>query len=442
MNKITVHRTLWIVLVAVGTLLAVAGSVAAQDVTFNKDVVPILQKSCQGCHRTGQMAPMSLMTYEEVRPWARAIRTKVSQRIMPPWHLDKTVGIKEYQNDISLSDQEIQTIVEWVDTGAPRGNQADLPAAIDWPNDQVWHLAKQYGREPDLVIASDPWTQSAEGQDQWWQPIVPTGVSEDRWITGIEVKPSIEGRPIVHHAVIYLRQDEEPSDFTPVVDAPGRGSYFTEFAVGKIGDVFRENTGKLLKAGSELNFDMHYHSVGEDLTDSTEVGIWFYPEGYVPKYRVHAQAMGVRHAMATLDIPPGKVTQHDAYIPLPLPARLENYQPHMHVRGKAMSMEAIYPNGRTEMLSHVENFDFNWHVNYVYTDDSAPVLPAGTVIHLTAWHDNSAANRANPDPTQWISWGQRSYDDMYHAHVNVTYLTQEDYEQIIEERKSADRTDN
>ena len=442
MKQIADRRVLWVALVAVGILLTAAWSASAQDVTFNKDVVPILQQSCQGCHRTGQMAPMSLMTYEEVRPWARAIRAKVSQRVMPPWHLDKTVGITEYQNDISLSDEQIETVVRWVDAGAPRGNPADQPPAIDWPDDQVWHLAEQYGRQPDLVVRSEPWTQSAEGQDQWWQPIVPIGLTEDRWVMGIEVKPSLEGRPIVHHAVIYLQQEEEPGDHTPVVDAPGRGSYLTEFAVGKIGDVFRENTGKLLKAGARLNFDMHYHSVGEDITDTTEVGLWLYPKGYVPKYRVYAQALGVEHAMATLDIPPGKVTIHHAYIPLQLPARLENYQPHMHVRGKAMSMEAIYPNGRTEMLSYVREFDFNWHVNYVYTDDSAPVLPKGTVIHLTAWHDNSVSNRANPDPTQWISWGQRSYDDMYHAHVNITYLTDEDYKQIVEDRKNASQTDN
>jgi hypothetical protein len=141
--------------------------------------------------------------------------------------------------------------------------------------------------------------------------------------------------------------------------------------------------------------------------------------------------------MATLDIPPGKKTVHHAYIPLPLPARLENFQPHMHVRGTAMSMEAIYPNGRVEMLSHVGNFDFNWHVNYVYTEESAPVLPKGTVIHLTAWHDNTASNPANPDPSQWIGWGQRTIDDMYHAHVNVTYLTEEDYKKIQAERREA-----
>ena len=262
MTHSTARWTSWVALMAVGMLLTAAGSTSAQtDVTFARDVAPILQRSCQGCHRTGQMAPMSLMTYAEVRPWARAIRSKVSQRVMPPWHLDKTVGIQEYQNDISLSDAQIDTIVRWVDAGAPRGNPADLPPALDWPDDQVWHLAEKYSREPDLVVSSDSWTQAAEGQDQWWQPYVPTGLTEDRWVTGIEVRPSLPGRRIVHHSVIYLQQQEDPGDFTPVIDAPGRGNYFSEFAVGKIGDVFRENTGKLLKAGSRLGFDIHYHSL-------------------------------------------------------------------------------------------------------------------------------------------------------------------------------------
>ncbi len=424
-------------------VLTATGSTSAQteDVTFARDVAPILQRSCQGCHRPGQMGPMSLMTYEDVRPWARAIRSKVVERVMPPWHMDKTVGIQEFQNDTSLSDAEIEVIAGWVDVGAPRGNLADLPPPVDWPDDNVWHMAERYGRAPDLIVSSDPWTQSPQGQDQWWQPVVETGLVEDRWVTGIEVRPSLAGRRVTHHAVVYLQQEEAPGDHEPVVDVPGRGSYLTEFAVGKIGDVFRENTGKLLKAGARLAFDNHYHSVGEEVTSQTDVGIWFHPRGYVPKYRVYASALGVQQAMATLDIPPGKVTTHHAYIPLALPARLENYQPHMHIRGKAMSMEAILPNGQVQMLNHVANFDFNWHVNYVYTDDSAPVLPKGTVIHLTAWHDNTAANRANPDPTQWVGWGQRSFDDMYHAHVNMTYLTDEDYEQIIADRR-ARRTSN
>ncbi|MDA1372632.1 MAG: cytochrome c [Proteobacteria bacterium] len=429
--------TRWFGLLAGAALLATAGTASAQNVeyTFSRDIAPILQKNCQECHRAGQMGPMALMTYEEVRPWAPLIKMKVVERLMPPWHLDKTVGIQDFENDVSLSDVEIDTIAGWVDAGAPRGNPEDLPIPVAWPDDELWRMAERYGREPDLIIRSTPWTQSAQGQDQWWTPIIETGLTEDRWVTGMEVRPTMEGRPVTHHAVIYLQQEETPGDFQEVIDVPGQGSYLTEFAVGKIGDVFRENTGKLMKAGSQIAFDNHYHSVGEEITAQTELGIWFHEKGYVPKYRVYSNALGVQQSMATLDIPPGKVTTHHAYIPLRTQARIENYQPHMHVRGKAMSMEAILPDGQVQMLNHVDHFDFNWHVNYVYTDESAPVLPAGTIIHITAWHDNSEANRANPDPTQWIGWGQRSFDEMYHAHVNMTYLTDEDYQQIIGERR-------
>ena len=415
---------------------ASAGAAPADEVTFSKDVAPILRQRCEACHREGQMAPMSLVTYEEVRPWARAIRRKVAAREMPPWHIDRTVGIQAFANDISLTDAQIAAIVAWVDAGAPRGDPADLPTPAVWPSGDVWRLAGRMGGDPDLVVVSPPWTQPAAGQDQWYQPLVETGLTEDRWVRGVEVRPSIRGRRIVHHALARVVQQEEPDDFTPAVDFSGRGAFLTEFAVGKNGDVFRENTGKLLKAGAGISYDIHYHSVGEEITDRTEVGLWFHPAGFTPKYRVYAQVLGTRQAMETFDLPPGEKTVHHAYAPLPLPARIENYQPHMHVRGTAMSMKAIHPDGRVEMLSHVGSFDFNWHVNYVYAEDAAPVLPKGTVIHLTAWHDNTASNPNNPDPEQWVGWGQRSYDDMYHAHVNVTYLTDEDYERIVAGRRS------
>jgi hypothetical protein len=433
MRVATLQRTIgrFLAVAAVLAVPASAGAQAPERPTFTKDVAPIFQEKCQVCHRSGQMGPMSLVTYQEVRPWVRSIRTKVATRMMPPWHLDTTVGIKRFKNDISLTDDQVETIVRWVDQGAAQGETKDMPAPKRWPSDDVWHLAEQYNRPPDLVVKSTPWTQKAEGQDQWWQPVVPTGLTEDRWVKGIEIRPSAKGRRVVHHVVTNLVQKEEQYG---AVEVDG-GGYFSEFAVGKIGDVFRENTGKLMKAGSAIRFDIHYHSVGEEITDQSEVAVWFYPKGEVPKYRVFPQAMGVQQSMATMDIPPGKVTQHFAYIPLPHPARLENYQPHMHIRGKAMSMEAIYPDGRVEMLNHVDRFDFN--VNYVYADDAAPVLPRGTIIKITAWHDNTAQNPANPDPTQWVGWGQRSYDDMYHAHVNVTYLTDEDYASIVAERRRA-----
>jgi len=428
-------------IVAAGALALFMSPSAAEaqsgDLTFTKDVAPIFQQKCETCHRQGQMGPMPLVTYQDVRPWVRSIRQKVSTRMMPPWHLDRTVGIQDFANDISLTDAQVDTVVRWIDQGAPQGNPADMPPPVQWPGDDVWRLADEYGRQPDLIVRSTPWTQKAEGQDQWWQPTIDTGLTRDRWVKGIEIRPSAAGRPVVHHVVTYLVQNEEQYG---AVEVAGGGGYFSEFAVGKIGDVFRENTGKLMKAGSKIRFDIHYHSVGEELTDSSEVGIWFYPENEVPKYRVYPIAMGVQHSMATMDIPPNTVTQHFAYVPLPHPARLENYQPHMHMRGKSMSMEALYPDGRVEMLNNVDRFDFNWHVNYVYANHAAPVLPRGTIIKITAWHDNTAANPANPDPNQWVGWGQRSYDDMYHAHVNVTYLTDEDYEAIVAEQRRARTT--
>ena len=409
-------------MLVVGAFLVLGGAAQAQapDVTFAKDVASILQEKCEACHRTGQMAPMSLTTYAEVRPWARAIRTKVVAGDMPPWHMSKTTGIQKFVNDISLTTEQIDTIVRWVDTGAPLGNPDDLPPTREWPSGERWRVGSLLGRDPDLTVTSTPWTQPAEGQDQWWQPVVDSGMTEDRWIKAVEVRPTLEGRRIVHHG----------------------NSALAEFAVGKAGEIYPDDTGRLLKAGEKVRFDIHYHSVGEEITDYLSIGVWFYPKDVVPKYVVKHSPMGVFQAMDTFDLPPHTVTKHHAFIPLETATRILSYQPHMHVRGKSMSLEAIYPTGRVEMLSYVENFNFNWHVNYVYANDVAPLLPAGTMIKLTAWHDNTAGNRANPDPTQWVGWGQRSYDDMYHAHVRYIELTEEDYKQMVQDRRRAATTNN
>jgi hypothetical protein len=399
-----------------GFLLGTSGVGHAQSAaapTFAKDVAAILQDKCQTCHRPGQMGPMSLLTYQEVRPWIRSIRAKVVARDMPPWHMDKTVGIQKFVNDISLSDEQIATIVKWIDTGAPLGDPKDMPPAKAWPAADAWRLEESQGRQPDLIIKSTPWTQPAQGQDQWWQPTVDSGLTEDRWVKAVEVKPSLKGRRIVHHG----------------------NSALAEFAVGKAGEIYPDNTGKLLKAHEKIKFDIHYHSVGEEITDQLEVAVWFYDKGYVPKYQVKSNAVGVFQSMDTFDLPPGKVTVHHGYTTLKEPTKLLSYQPHMHVRGKAMSIEAIYPDGHVEMINYVDHFNFAWHINYVYADDAAPVLPRGTVLHITAWHDNTAANKNNPDPTQWVGWGQRSFDDMYHAHIRMISLSDEDYAQIVSERK-------
>lgn len=404
---------------SVALLLVHAGAAAAPaegDPTFTRDIAPILQQKCEGCHRVGQMAPMPLVSYEEVRPWARAIKTKVVAREMPPWHIDKTVGIQKFVNDISLSDAQIATVSRWVDSGAPRGDARDLPPSREWPAGERWRMGDILGRPPDHTFQSAPWTQPAEGTDQWWQPIVDSGLTEERWIKGIEVRPTPDGRRIVHH---------------------GNARYLVEYAVGKPGQLYAEDTGQRMPAGMQVRFDIHYHSVGEEITDYLTVGLWFYPPGYVPKYEVKHARMGVN--TADLDIPPHTVTKHQGFTPLTAPTKILSYQPHMHIRGKAMSLEAVHADGSVEMLSHVDDFQFNWHINYVYADDAAPLLPAGTLIRVSAWHDNTASNRANPDPNQWVGWGQRSYDEMYHAHVWYVELEQDDYDALVRERQDISR---
>ncbi len=283
-------------MLVVGAFLVLGGAAQAQapDVTFAKDVASILQEKCEACHRTGQMAPMSLTTYAEVRPWARAIRTKVVAGDMPPWHMSKTTGIQKFVNDISLTMEQIDTIVRWVDAGAPLGNPDDLPPTREWPSGERWRVGSLLGRDPDLIVTSTPWTQPAEGQDQWWQPVVDSGMTEDRWIKAVEVRPTIEGRRIVHHG----------------------NSALAEFAVGKAGEIYPDDTGRLLKAGEKVRFDIHYHSVGEEITDYLSIGVWFYPKDVVPKYVVKHSPMGVFQAMDTFDLPPHTVTKHHAFIPL------------------------------------------------------------------------------------------------------------------------------
>jgi hypothetical protein len=426
---------------------------AAQDraVTWAKDVAPIFQEKCEACHRPGQMGPMSLQTYQEVRPWARSIRSKVQARLMPPWHLDKTVGIQKFKNDRSLSNEQIDTIISWIDAGAPLGNQADLPPARVWDDSHEWKLSKLFG-EPDLIIKSTPYTMDALTQDKWWKPIVETGITEARWVRAAEVRSTPKGRAILHHAVASLRQDESLApDAVRVSDADtgnaddvgpaGGAGLFYEWAVGKDGDVYREGSGKLLLPGSRISWDIHYSQAmvkdAEPITDVVELALYFYPKDQPPKYRTILTNMGASRGRG-IDIPPGQIAATQGFTVLSRgPARLENFQPHMHLRGKAMAIEAILPTGERQMLSFVDKFQFNWHNTYEYADDSAPLLPKGTVISVTAWHDNTPANPYNPDPTQWVGGGDRSIEEMAHAWVNVTYLSQADYEAEVAKRREA-----
>jgi hypothetical protein len=435
-------RTIMTAAAVIGSVtLAPSASAAPGDtpVTFTRDIAPIFQAKCEACHRANSIAPMSLVTYEESRPWARSIKARVASREMPPWHIDKTVGIQHFENDRSLTDAQIDAIVRWVDAGAPQGDPKDMPPPVKWNDDNGWNFVSRFG-QPDLIIKSPPYKMPARAQDAWYKPAVPTGITEPRWVRAIEIRPStIKGRRITHHALARLQQSDGTADVTttPTGDDPDPGpGLFMEWAVGKQGEIMRPNSGKLMLPGSRIVWDIHYHAVGEEITDSVELAVYFYPKGQEPKYRqVLALFSGVTEGNRNLDIPPNAVVVNQNFHVMRQAGRVENFQPHMHLRGKAMAMEAILPNGSTQMLSYVNNFQFNWHVNYVYAEDAAPLLPKGTILRITAWHDNTASNKSNPDPNQWVGWGDRTVDEMAHAWVNITYMSDEDYQAELAKRK-------
>ena len=429
----TTSRLLAGATVVAGLALITAARPMAADTptpTFAKDVAPIFNRSCVNCHRPGQIAPMSLLSYETARPWVRAIKDRVVRREMPPWHVDETVGISEYKDDPSLSDAEIQTIVRWADGGAPLGNPADLPKAPTFAADDEWSIGK-----PDLVVSAPKYTVKANMADWFGSFFVDSGLTEDRWIKAIEVKPG--DKRVVHHTIVYSQQDdeEELKALVPERESDGfnrnQGTRLIEYAIGNLGDQYEEGTGRLMKAGAKIHFSAHYHAIPEDVTEQTRVGIVFYPKGYTPKYVIQNKLVSVTN----LDIPPGDPdVRNDAYFTLKKPAKLLLFQPHMHYRGKAMALEAIYPDRRTELLSYVPRFDVMWQVTYAYKNP--PLFPAGTILHQTSWHDNSAANKRNPDPSNWVGGGNRTIDEMSIGHIDFIYLSDEDYQAELRARQA------
>ena len=372
--------------------------------------------------------PMSLVTYQDVRPWAKSIKARVAAREMPPWHLDKSVGIRDFKNDISLSDADIDTIVRWVDGGATQGDAKDMPPLVKFPEYKSaddWFIGK-----PDLIVTFDrEMTMYANGPDWWINKYSETGLTEDRWVKAMQIKPS--NPKIVHHAVTSVI----PPEGVDLTDAGFVGGEFEEYAVGKYGDIYPENTGRLLPKGSRIQFDMHYFAIGEEANDRTSLGIVFYPKGYVPKYKVNM--VSFRNVPNDeLEIPPNSIVRHDGYFRLPRAARISSFQPHMHMRGKGMTLEAINLDNSVTVISSTDHFDFNWHIAYVYKDDVAPLLPAGTVLHAIGIHDNTSANRRNPDPNMWAGYGERSVDDMLQLRLAVVYLDDADYQAQVAERRA------
>ena len=437
-------------LVAMSGVLAIAVPSLAdpsKPVTFSRDVAPILQAKCQECHQPNSIAPMSLISYQEVRPWARSIRERVAARQMPPWHIDRSVGVQKFKNDMSLSDEQVDTIVRWVDDGAVQGDPKDLPPPRPPVTDNEWKAVRDGFGPPDLVIRSSEYTMPSQHQDVWYRPMSDIPLSEPRWAKLVEIRPSnLKGRRIIHHSIAYLVLNNDPDavnngtangpDRFGGDDLVNRRPQLMEWAIGKGYDLFRPGTGKLILPGEKISWDQHIHAVGEEITAGSEIGIWFYPKGQEPKKRIYLVGFTGLRQRGFLDIPPNSLAATEGFTVLKENALITNFQPHFHLRGKAMQVEAVLPDGATQILSYVGNFNFNWMTNYIYDDDAAPLLPKGTVIHVSAWYDNTSANKNNPDPEQWVGYGDRTVDEMAHAWMNVVYLDDDEYKTLAAERKA------
>ncbi len=410
--------------------------------TFAKDIAPIFQKNCQQCHRPGSIGPMSLTTYQEVRPWVRSIKNRVVLGEMPPYRYDRHVGIQELKDDLRLSESEIEMIARWVDDGAPLGDLADLPPPLSFPDLSEWAYADEFG-PPDLVIKTKPYTLPAEGSDVWWRPIVPSGLTEDRCLKAVSVKPAEQGRGVAHHANSQLLDfDEESEEWVQV-------ERLSEYALGKTGEVVPEDACRLLPANSMVSWDVHYYPNGEPVeNDVIEMGIWLYPKGHQEqaKNRQDLKLYSLLMKGAELELPPHGTAMTQGFHSFETPVRIDSFQPHGHFRLVGKTLEIFDPKtGDLEMVSSVSDWTNDWHTSHIYADDAAPLVPAGSVLVITGYYDNTVGNKQNPDPNQWVGSGSRSADEMSHAWIAVTHLDDESFEQQVAEREAkeaAKRADN
>jgi hypothetical protein len=405
-------------------LLPAMSLTAAEPVTFHKHVTPILQKHCQGCHRPGEAAPFSLLTYKDARPWAKSIRTATLSRRMPPWFADPAHGT--FLNDARLSAAEIETLKAWVDQGALEGKTADAPKPLEFS--ESWKIGK-----PDLIVELPmDYPIPASGTIDYTWFAVDMGLKEDRWVEKIEVRPG--SRAVVHHALVFAREpgSKYRADLQPggVQSRPERrgdkrppqsdvggfamgGVFGTTELVGDYvpnGDPFVAGPGRarLFKAGSHMLFQMHYTANGKPTTDRTRVGIVFAKNP--PAERIVNNAV----VNGTLRIPPGAPNhQVTAVVTIHHDTKIGAFGPHMHVRGKAMKFELLRPGADPEVLLNVPAYDFNWQLKYMPTD--LVKVRKGDQIRITAWYDNSPNNKYNPDPAQEVFWGDQSWAEMLFA---------------------------
>jgi hypothetical protein len=439
------HKSILVITLTLASAASLATQAAAQAApTFSKDVAPILYKNCTTCHRPGEIAPMSLLTFKDARPWVKSIGTQVEKGAMPPWHADPSHG--EFLNDRRLSAAEKDTILSWVNAGAPEGDPKDLPAAPKYA--QGWAIG-----EPDAVFAmQEDYPLPATGTVAYQYFEVPTSFTEDKWVQAFEVRPG--DRAAVHHVIVYTRPPAQPQSaaqqpprprpqpaitFAEGMDIPAGqtggeplpdgqrknagpndrpapkqlGPSVGAYVPGNGYRVYQPGTATKLVAGSTIIFQMHYTTTGKPTTDRTKIGLVFAKAP--PKTPLVGTALinGALHIAA--GDPDARV---DAEMTLNRDFLLWSILPHTHVRGKRWSYEATFPDGRKETLLSVPHYDFDWQTDYIYKE---PIkLPKGTVIHATAWYDNSTANKSNPDPTKDVWWGDQTYEEMMFTGITLS----------------------
>ena len=404
------------------------GPKAAAAPTFTKDVAPILYQNCATCHRPGEIAPMSLLTYADARKWAKAIRDEVEDGTMPPWHADPKHG--KFANDRSLSAAEKDVLTQWANGGAPEGDPKDLPELPKFT--EGWQLG-----QPDTILQLPvDYKVPADGFVEYEYFEIPTNFTKDEWLQGLEVRPG--NRSVVHHVIVSTRPptpERRPSgvSFARGMNVPAgqtgggadaaegapsrargqslfpaprsRGAMIGGFAPGSSVMRFDAGQAMLIRAGSTLVVQMHYTTNGTEAIDRTKVGLFLAKETPKVEMRMGTLLNGQLH------IPAGAPDYSiAAEMTTTADITLRQMLPHTHLRGKKWEYTATYPDGRTEIILGVPKYDFNWQTDYVFAEPLK--LPKGTRIRAVAHYDNSAANRSNPDPKVDVKWGDQTWEEM------------------------------
>ena len=407
-----------------------------ETVTFTKHVAPILQRSCENCHRPNGVAPMPLVTYEHVRPWARAIKTRTGigprAGVMPPWYVEKNIGIQDYKDDPSLSEAEIATIAKWVDSGAPRGNPEDMPPARTYADASVWTIGT-----PDLIVKMEEILVKGDAPD-WWGEIAsaPTNLPEDRYVAALEIKEvndvptdgtgraTVGGRYVFHHMIWFTDKGGGDGVSTP----------WPVHEVGRNADVFPPEAGRLLRAGSNIVTDsVHLHSNGRDTKAHLQIGFKFHPKGYKPTVK-SSQSRALGNGVDISIRPMQAEQQLHAYTVLQEHTKITSFEPHLHAPGARMCLEAIW--GYTIQTLTCAGYDHNWVRGYTYADHAAPLLPKGTILHIIGYMDNSPSNKNVPDPRNWQGSGNRSVANMFIDLGEGVALTDEQFKEEMAKRRT------